>query len=332
MGAAMIAVLLLCLAVDLAGAERVADSEVLEGVSLHGANPVEATTGSRDLPGASGTPLTLLVRGMSEQLKELGEGAHKSACDKTHAPDLDALLEKCGAHHNEERKQLMEQCMKRKQRTEGDCAYEAGAGLQSLVKQCKDLVEAIGRKQRNACTPYFSEKNAQGKKNMEAQKAKKEEDETHAEKEQADAEKEKEKAGKEEKKTAKKAQEKEEAETAETANKSEKKKKKKEAKDEKADKEKVAKITEKEQADAEKEKAETANKSEKKEKKKEAKDAKADKEKAAKITEKDRKIADEEKEKAETANKEKDRKIADAEKERPRQPTSRKRRRKRKRR
>merc|ERR1711865_1005549 len=327
MGAAMIAVLLLCLAVDLAGAERVADSEVLEGVSLHGANPVEATTGSRDLPGASGTPLTLLVRGMSEQLKELGEGAHKSACDKTHAPDLDALLEKCGAHHNEERKQLMEQCMKRKQPTEGDCADEAGAGLQSLVKQCKDLVQAIGRKQRNACTPYFSEKNAQGKKNMEAQKAKKEEDETHAEKKQADAEKEKKKAGKEEKKTketAKKAQEKEEAETA---NKSEKKKKKKEAKDEKADKEKVAKITEKEQAetankekdrkiaDAEKEKAETANKSEKKEKKKEAKDAKADKEKAAKITEKDRKIADEEKEKAETANKEKDRKIADAEKE-----------------
>merc|ERR1711865_1066104 len=186
MGAAMIAVLLLCLAVDLAGAERVADSEVLEGVSLHGANPVEATTGSRDLPGASGTPLTLLVRGMSEQLKELGEGAHKSACDKTHAPDLDALLEKCGAHHNEERKQLMEQCMKRKQRTEGDCAYEAGAGLQSLVNQCKDLVQAIGRKQRNACTPYFSEKNAQGKKNTEAQKAKKEEDETHAEKKQAE--------------------------------------------------------------------------------------------------------------------------------------------------
>merc|ERR1711865_723084 len=272
MGAAMIAVLLLCLAVDLAGAERVADSEVLEGVSLHGANPVEATTGSRDLPGVSGTPLTLLVRGMSEQLKELGEGAHKSACDKTHAPDLDALLEKCGAHHNEERKQLMEQCMKRKQPTEGDCADEAGAGLQSLVKQCKDLVQAIGREQRNACTPYFSEKNAQGKK---------EEDETHAEKKQADAEKEKEKAGNEEKKTketAKKAQEKEEAETA---NKSEKKKKKKEAKDAKADKEKAAKITEKDRkiADAEKEKAETANK------------------------EKDRKIADAEKEKAETANK-----------------------------
>merc|ERR1711865_803737 len=272
MGAAMIAVLLLCLAVDLAGAEEVADSEVLEGVSFHGANPVEATTGSRDLPGASGTPLTLLVRGMSEQLKELGEGAHKSACDKTHAPDLDALLEKCGAHHNEERKQLMEQCMKRKQPTEGDCADEAGAGLQSLVKQCKDLVQAIGRKQRNACTPYFSEKNAQGKKNMEAQKAKKEEDETHAEKKQADAEKEKEKAGNEEKKTK---------ETAEKANKSEKKEKKKEAKDAKADKEKAAKITEKDRkiADAEKEKAETANK------------------------EKDRKIADAEKEKAETANK-----------------------------
>ena len=60
--------------------------------------------------------LSLLIQSMSQQL---GESVEKGQCSgqafKDHVKALDAKLEKCGVHNNDELKRMQEECMQRKE-------------------------------------------------------------------------------------------------------------------------------------------------------------------------------------------------------------------------